>query len=205
MTYTHTDSVDYYREPVRNITSTAGTKNYCKELKRPKTARMRATQRVRIAKDVLAQLNAGTILAKRGDYVTWSDADFTKVLRKSEANEKIVLPDVVSACAIGSVFTAALDRYDAMRIKDLASPGYAEIEDHDMLMYLQPWFEEDELRLMECIFEDNYPSYRMDHEIVEAFKEKAIKQSRSKTQSTAEKILRAMMRNIVKNNGEFVL
>jgi len=205
MTYTHTDSVDYYREPVRKITSTAGTKNYCKELKRPKTARMRATQRVRIAKDVLAQLNAGTILAKRGDYVTWSDADFTKVLRKSEANEKIVLPDVVSACAIGSVFTAALDRYDAMRIKDLASPGYAEIEDHDMLMYLQPWFEEDELRLMECIFEDNYHRYRMDHEIVEAFKEKSIKQSRSTTQSDAEKILRAMMRNIVKNNGEFVL
>lgn len=177
-------------------------KNVYKRIKRSNekfAAMSKAEKRVQIAKDVLLQIEAKRIKPQAGVYIQAKVKNtfaFGKEWDDPIINEKEQVQDTLKnatcdACALGSMFICAVDRHDRLRIKNLntfAVSAYpkdknAEIElgGSDMYDYLSKFFSSDQLVAIEDAFEGDY-----------------------KDISSDKKRLKAIMNNIIKNNGKFV-
>jgi len=219
--------------------SRVGKDSYCKALTKPETEEEKMEQRVEIAKDVLGMINARRLIPLNGQYIAYETKEFSaqfddwydlaseeydKALGDDGDNyaaaeaaaknvdEPVLPPEHASACAIGSVFVAALDRHDALLMGDLETPGVTP-SDEDMIWYLEPWWSDDDLRLMENIFEcrnwDDLAEINADYTSHEdrkmwMFKRNAIEKAKDGV-GEAEATLVALMENIIKHNGELVL
>ncbi len=182
-------------------------------------------QRVEIAKDVLDLLRSQAIFANKGSYMEsqlpWSkfreydedgdlvelDADKSEMLFRDFFRIHAKLPEPakkfpVGVCAIGAMFIGAVDKFNSLQCADL---GYADASDDDMVDYLDGWFEEFDLRLIETAFErqwcggdelqlDEDGEYRS--EINDAADFCAAEES-------AEERMQKIMQNIIDNQGEF--
>src|SRR5690606_5042274 len=120
-------------------------------------------QRAEILNDVILQLNFKRYKAVSGDYATlntkkgdinlcdiYFDGDYTnhedlKGLQISEFAKKNVKS--CSVCAIGSVFMSAVDIHNKLKFDDVDDADYSFIK------YLSTWFDSNEMRLMEFVFE----------------------------------------------------
>lgn len=123
----------------------------------------RREQRVVIAKDVLQLLKAQQILASHGGYM--SSTLPWRVLEEEydgEEENEILFRDffqqhsegeTVRVCAIGAAFIAAVDKFNSLSCADLA---FADAESEEMITYLERWFDEYELRLIEAAFEGQW-------------------------------------------------
>lgn len=216
-----------------------GEDNYCKTLKRPGSRTEQLKQRVEIAKDVLSMIAAKRLTPINGQYLAneadgfrnqfddWlflAEKEYSEALGEEEKDyeaaeaavvaidKPVMPPEHASACFIGSVFVAALDRHDALFMGDLETPGDLPT-DEDMIGYLEPWWDEEDLRLMETIFEcsnwDNLkeiddPETDPDDRKIWLFKRNALEKSKAGI-TNAEATLEAILNNIIENKGELVL
>jgi len=196
------------------------TDDYCKALKWPETETEKLKQRVEIAKDVLSFLKTKRLFARNGTYLgsyshEWKEQFIFTAQKDLERDwdKPILPPNEAYTCAIGSVFVAALDKYDVLSHGDMEEPG-DQPNDEDMVAYLAPWWNEEELRYIEIVFENDEWQYLESHEhdesleaeMLEAyrFKHDVINRDNGKT-TTAEAVLIAIMENIIEHRGELVV
>jgi hypothetical protein len=183
------------------------------------TTQKQRRERLTLAKTVLSELEEEWIIATQGQYLTVEGADFEDLVsRGSKAKVQTVLSDKqCKACAIGSIFVAAVDTFDSLRVGDLRY-NYNQPNDDDMIEYLGRWFSESELRIIEVAFEGNTDQWENGFEgeladdataaliFHEAIEERACEEEErtGKTPSIGTMLLTAIMENIVKNKGVFV-
>jgi len=156
---------------------------------------------VRIARDVLAQLRLGRYIAEAGTYVAvetkdgylgdgWTDLNpnhsFKTVFKKNK--------DVsCRVCALGSAFVSLVN------IQNKCSVGEIQ-ENNQMFNRLAKYFGNDNIALMESAFE----CATMDHVSHNLYQEDidlAIEFGRRYDDETQR--LRAIMLNVIRNNGDF--
>lgn len=125
-------------------------------------------QRVEIARDVLALMEANKISATHGSYMNselpWEKLlsieeqatlfrDFfndNAIITEKDANDETYSFPSCEVCAIGAVFIAAVDKFNSLSCSDL---DLTDPSDEEMVPYLKPWFSRYQLRLIEAAFE----------------------------------------------------
>jgi hypothetical protein len=177
----------------------------------------RSAQRVEIAKDVIAQLNAGKYTAVNMQYfmVSGNIGDGSNL-------QEVVENANCSMCAMGAVFASKCRLgNDAVLKKDYNSYYHEATQSTKIVNpedYIGDIFEEEQLRLMEVAFEGfdagqyfennhgKYDSYSDETTIYHAEYDLAVEfyDERSRTHTSAE-IMVDIMNNIIENDGEFVL
>ena len=154
-------------------------------------------QRIAIARDVLAQLDAKRFVARSTylqilggtppqPYNGWTER-YTDA-ENVDLSEVTACADKCQVCGIGSVFVAAVERADRLKLKKLevGSGGMPRVNRSQMITYLRPWFSHEQLDRIEDVFELHDCPRRW--QIL-----------------TPENRLRRIMENIIENSGEFIL
>ena len=164
-----------------------------------------AEKRVAIAKDVIKWLNTGALVAKPGKYLSVTKSD------NSGLKE-------CKACALGAVFACAIDRSPSVKTTaaEWFNPGEVQGDEHyygnahGMRTALKPYFTEEQLITIENAFEkqvisplegDRFDQYTGYHHAENSTTIKAVKYNRG-IRSGKERLTR-IMRNIIRNGGEF--
>jgi hypothetical protein len=138
-------------------------------------------QRVAIAKDVLAQIEAKKLMAKRGTYVSVEPEDITKEFKDTDqVRDLFAASKKCQACAVGSLFMSAVGLHDKLTINQapLYLSGRFGVGHSGCYGYLTMFFSEKQLEMMETIFEG--------------------------TSGSATARLKSLMENVIENNGQFV-
>jgi hypothetical protein len=173
-----------------------------------------AEKRVQIAKDVLTSLDAKRIVATTNTYLDayskklgpYDEGYYGRLeqLNALDAQDELLNGGVqCSVCAIGSVFTCAVERMDKITVGEMKM-----FNKTDMLDYVGEFFSSQQLELMECTFEcsstcakrlsDGHGRVLPEwHEPVQ----RAIKMGNGCL--GAEARLRLIMTNVIANGGEF--
>lgn len=147
-----------------------------------------AEQRVAIAKDVIAQLDAERFEAAPGTYVEFS--------RGARANKERQVCELTAGrtcevCALGALFVAGVERADKLRVKDLVygtERGVLRgLDGNDCRAYLERFFEYDQLAEIESAFECWGAGLKTRWRLL-----------------PPDERMRRIMANIIKNYGEFV-
>lgn len=187
---------------------------WAKQLKKREAAFKKMTpaqKRVAIAKDVIAQLDAKLIKAKRGVYFENDKVDdLTHRATRSHWDPKITeyvppIPELAkletrdaimsasqtcSACAVGSIFVAGMLRADKCTLGERG--GMSEYN------YANKFFTYEQLRHMETVFEcgcfykEGFNRYGC-----------GIGDATQLPEASADERLRWIMNNIIKNKGTF--
>lgn len=130
-------------------------------------------QRKRIAKDVLEQIRVGRFNADVGAYIYDYDWQY---LGQRVMEAKLQTPERrCGVCAIGSMFVAAVDRYNRVTVGDVKGLGdgpACRLEDSDRLTgVLSRWWSPVEMRVIEAAFERNdlIACYAPDVEVTPSF------------------------------------
>lgn len=156
----------------------------------------KAEMRVRIAKDVIAQLKAKRIKAVAGTYGT---VRFTakQEARLYDSAEPVDVKETLSgkrceACALGSMFIVAVDRHNDLRLpgENLACV----LDRDDECDYLSRFFSREQLDMVESAFEmDTLGDSNPSDEVCLSFAHL----------NRAHDRMIAIMQNIVANGGKF--
>jgi hypothetical protein len=178
----------------------------------------RNVQRVEIAKDVIAQLNAGKYTAVNMQYfmVSGNIGDGSNL-------QEVVENANCSMCAMGAIFASKCRLgNDAVLKKGLYKSYYHEVDQVTKIVnpeeYVGDIFEEEQLRLMEVAFEgydaaeyffNEYGEYyeNIGESLIECYDyDRAMEfyGERERTHTSTE-IMIDIMNNIIDNNGEFVV
>ncbi len=149
----------------------------------PKIIPNSARQRVRIAKDVIKQVEAGRLIPEQGVYVRTTVGEYITVDQYSSDK-------VCRVCALGSILVSMVDRYNSL------TPGYR----HNIGTYAIP--EEDNTYLLSLfpdarIIEDVFEAVASDYETKFSVWAKAYPEPRAR--------MIAIMENIIRNKGAFVI
>jgi hypothetical protein len=122
-----------------------------------------AQKRVRIAKDVIAQLDAKEIVAKNGVYFSLAGAKpYDSVDSICDENAGASVQELArteflgcNVCAIGAGFIASVKRLNKLKVEDLLTNSERNIDDDDMVAYLIATgaFTETQARKLELVFE----------------------------------------------------
>lgn len=172
----------------------------------------KAEKRVAIAKDVLKQLDEGVFVAERGIYSRIVDIeqnalytqdcliDPLKDLKTSIENKEVIC----NVCAKGAVFSSLVHFKNEVSIKD--GDG---ITSYEVKKKAKGIFPEKMLDRMETLFEAmNYDEYEYEMEAGEAgltyYPDKKVKAFAKKYDSADGRMI-AIMKNIIRNKGEFTL
>lgn len=159
-------------------------------------------KRIVIAQDVLNQLATKRIVPTFGTYleVSYEHRDrFDLYSDKYDKNTKVneaLSNATCEACGIGSLFVAAVDRANACVVGDMQD----ENDDNFMREYLNEWFDQRQLTLIEAAFEGRIiDNNEMDYDDEEV--KRAIRFTKDVKTPTGR--LKKIMGNIVKT-GSFV-
>lgn len=152
----------------------------------------KAQMRVAIAKDVIKQITAKRLLARKNIYLmaghtgSQDDAWRTKLYKQNASTQlNEVLPKVCQVCAIGAVFVAAVEKNDALKVGQLyTEDGVRFVTSGTMKKYLRRWFSAAQLYLMEGVFE-------------------GWDDSADTLEGDSTDVLVFIMKNIIKNKGTF--
>lgn len=163
-------------------------------------------QRVEVAKDVLKQLELKFLKAERQTYLKVSE--LTKDIEKPSDKLDKVFDQVFKSrgkcnvCGIGACFVSMVKLGNSIATKQVGIKGYIENGDsighYDMRRLLDDVFSEDQQSLIECAFEQDSGfgfAPIPDRKAAKSFGQKY------KHDSTR---LKAIMKNIIKNKGEFI-
>ena len=174
----------------------------------------KATRRVMIAKDVLAQLDIGKIEAARGVYLM-AKVDKSLLVKRfhrddfptydAPAREALTNAPSCTACAIGSVFVSTAlvaNRCNLRKFSYTQSNGDISFNDK---VSSNKHFSVAQLRLMEEAFEVRYvsPSFRVRYPSLNQCASSRAGAMGEKYESAKDR-LRAIMENVIANNGTFV-
>lgn len=163
-------------------------------------------KRVMIAKDVLERIKLNMFHVKRGNFCTLYTDGLDIEVSKETLNET-----ECRVCAKGGLFVAFVGRannfnhkFDGHRIH----PGFNNQSDNQAHTKLGELFSLRQLCLIEYVFEGSkYIYYDENVEYISFTDEEQTKihKFRDKFEFDAERILKAICRNIIRNNGEFIL
>jgi hypothetical protein len=158
-----------------------------------------AEKRVQIAKDVIAQLDAGKLRAKRMRWVA------EPIIGAPDEEVRDALGDsTCHACALGAAFVCAVRRADKLTIRDafgwdplVDGEGNAHLSVGGQLVfdYLKRFFSVDQLSMIETAFEGG--KGEAEHSDEAARWASGIR--------SAETRMRLVMKNIIANKGAFKL
>lgn len=113
-------------------------------------------QRVVIAKDLIARIQAKTFLPSSGTYLMPKRGEWFRGLdglsRTTEVRDALK-GKACRGCEIGGLFLCAVDRHNKLRLGDL---GAVEENAQGFNEYLRRWFSEEDLALLEQAFEGWY-------------------------------------------------
>ncbi len=154
-------------------------------------------QVVLIAEDVLRQLAVKRLVPEFGTYLS-VDRDVEDAIDGGPERDlrEILHEEKCHVCGIGSLFVAALDRANGCTADDISSTD----NDSFMREYLERWFDESQLNMIEVAFEgriikSSYDDADDDTDRALAFAKKT---------KTPMARLKAIMTNVVKNDGRFI-
>lgn len=165
----------------------------------------REKQRVTIAKDVLLALKAGKFIPASKYLEFWdyfSNRSPNNILAPASTDLSHVLERTkCTVCGIGSLFVAAVKRADNIQFNEVAtgmSPygASATIRRDRLTAYLQPYFTDGELGLIEFYFEGSNTGREASLDGLVAKPDWLAKTPRGR--------MSAIMRNIIKNKGSFL-
>lgn len=152
-----------------------------------------AGQRMIIAKDLIARLDAKKFVASGGYFQS------TQVFKQEIENDSVQLKKVFTGkkcrgCQIGGLFAAALDRCNALKLSDLEYSDRVRVglvDSGDLRTYLTRWFTRRTLEQVECAFEGwENDTYDLDFR---PFGDRFEREQR----------MRLICKNIIKNKGQF--
>ena len=176
------------------------------EKKKPnKTPRKRVTkaqQRVAIARDVLAQLKAGRLVGNSGSFI---GTDLPYAPPQTQVQEVLKKVPRCDVCAVGSLFLCAVEKFDALKMEDLEAfleafgDSGVPVVERDVIPYLQRYFSEAQLRLIEIAFERGEGAYEP-----KSSREEKASHFGCHDGVTHDEDIKKIMRNIIKNDGTFV-
>jgi hypothetical protein len=150
-----------------------------------------AEKRVAIAKDVLQWLRLGRLTGQPGAYL-WTH----KPQRPDDWVETAVVNGFsCTACALGSLFAACADRVGGFGRELMSFPSY------HMREQLKPYFEMEQLVLIEMAFEGFAEQYEEGHRYRNPA---ATAYCADLGREQGDERLALIMRNIVRNKGTFV-
>ena len=172
---------------------------------------MNARQRkkaVAVAKDVIEQLRIGRLISTPGCYVSLSNFDYS--INKGKESFRSIYRDnsniECSVCAIGAAFIGYVNQYNNATLDDVFNE-----DSNKYIDILSDVFSRYQLRLMERIYEGRWEDFPEDFEEYISLTEEeqdTLEEScdryRRKYPDATDR-LRAIMLNVVRNNGEFVL
>ena len=159
-------------------------------------AATKAERAVMVAKDALKMLNAGKTKASPGDWVRLDDSP--------EIYQEVQICDVsdqfkyCSVCALGSLMLSEIRHTNKLKMSDV---GY-EIDYHTYGRRLNKLFSKSQQKLMELAFEGGMGMFHVDD--VKSSELDKIDTFYGE-HSDQEERLRAILKNIIKNKGKFVL
>lgn len=166
-------------------------------------------KRVAIANDVLGYLEAQRIKATPGTYMRLTGIG--NVSDEEQICSVIATAANCNVCALGATFMAAVDRANALNIEHVGVSrwgGDLEISYGDMSDYLCQFFDEGQLLMIEAAFEGHDPHCDLDDDTLDAttrmfsWTEDAEGGDAICATPPADR-MRAIMQNIVANNGRF--
>jgi hypothetical protein len=181
-----------------------------------------AEKRVRIAKDVVVMLDEEKLHARTGSYLRFEDdsenSDVWDTVRNSPDSKQVheILEPLESCtvCGIGAAFVATVLRADNLTLGDMTVDGCGSAQtghltnDQPMRKYLETFFTQQQLALIECAFEQDF-GFR-ERLNGTCYKNVATKKDATKAARLGERYdehddrLRAIFNNIIANHGEFV-
>lgn len=155
-----------------------------------------AGKRVRIARDVLAQLASKHIRPTKGIYMRIDNLD--KSVPSRELKE--YLPEVeCQVCALGACFVAAVSEANTFSVGQVPYGGLGSYQTKE---YLKSYFSKGQMTLIENAFETTTSFGEPDDGV--SFEERCVAMRFGLKRKTTEGRLQAIMRNIIANRGEFV-
>ena len=184
----------------------------------------KAEKRVEIAKDVLKQIKANKYKPTSGVWVMDTNGnevdDLIYRVRDEDCDAIVDLKkDVVcqlngkcSVCALGSLFVSAIDKFNHTKLSPNCYMDFTEYKNSDYNPLLK-WFSAKQLLLIESTFENRYGAWTENTVYVLSSKEMiywddvvipAIYAYCKKYQDETSR-LKAIMNNIIRNKGTFVL
>lgn len=116
-------------------------------------------KRVALARDGLAQLASGQLIATTGTWVNIDDDAAVPSGTDSDTDLRDVIGEqTCETCALGGLFVCAVKRVDALKISELENGEYVEysdvgVETEDVFAYLRKFFSESQLNAIEAAFE----------------------------------------------------
>jgi hypothetical protein len=162
--------------------------------------------RVAIAKDALAWLDAGALVAHNNGYVAADNLKpYSDEFRNNGWREaRDVVLGRCHVCALGGLLLAKAVRFDAVKISELSIPGFA----------LQPYFSSEQINQIEAAYEGtsfpgiNGSSIKKDNMGMGNYHgyDHSLKFSNSYWKQTYPQPtdrFRAIMQNIIRNDGDF--
>src|SRR5271154_2955962 len=152
----------------------------------------KAQERIAIAKDALKWIRAGVLEPSEGVYVR---PQHQPTAEQSDLQLRDVVLGHCRVCAKGAIFLAKAVRYDNVLAKDW-SGGNSQTTDS-----LQEHFDLDQLTLIECAFEG---WVRTAEDVLGGDAGQKVK-SFFRANPDEKKRLVAILKNIIKNQGTFVL
>lgn len=178
-----------------------------KEVKKevPWSRMSKKAKRVAIAKDVLKHIKAGSLVPNRGAYFISNEvreAQMEIPYEETVELQGLLQGKTCEVCAKGAIFIA-----DIIKNDDFAVNYWIDIDDGDMMCNrLEGIFERGQLDLIECAFEGGIISDETNilrsHLENTPLADKAEKFF-NKYNGDPEKVLTAIMKNIIKNDGTF--
>ena len=166
-----------------------------------------AARRVAIAKDVIAALNSKRFVAECG---SWAAAPWDHDLSAENTCDAVMgaRGTRCHVCGVGALFVSALRRFDAAKVEDVVDVNEeydrAEADPGSFGGYLEAFFSPRQLSIIECAFElgdVNYADWR-GAKLSDKVQAKA--RAFGEAHDDPKARLRAIMRNIIANRGEFV-
>lgn len=171
-------------------------------------------KRIEIARDVLRQIRIGRLIPENGTYFDAQLPSGTeRISGEAEASEAMAKLERCTACALGSVFMCAVQRFDKVKLMDL---GHGHVGGHDwddsfsvgserMREYLKSYFSSTQVYLIETAFEGGVISYYTIKSEDPTFtrREYSLARSYNRGVKSATERLERIMRNIERHGGRF--
>lgn len=160
-------------------------------------------QRVKIAQDVIEQLQIKRFIARTGIYASVPVIP-VRVDPEEQFNLALESARGCHVCGIGGVFLSAVRINDDMTYSEAmhgsmdSSLGGVSLDDGMMRKYLRKWFSDHQLSLIESAFETKFMGTSNDHRKLTTAVAWGDRFDKSKDR------LKAICQNIIDNNGKFV-
>lgn len=179
--------------------------------KKTKTVRRqtKAEKRIAIAKDVIAQLKAGTYRSSPGTYCEFNTKEVAKMDATKELQKELRKVTACNVCALGSLFVSDVRKHNNFKAGKAELGYYLDdafgsewindsIDDSVIRERLSKLFSSEQLALIETAFETN-DSFGADEDAAYT----AIEFGQAFDDPSER--MTAIMTNIIRNNGTFVV